>query len=74
MQSERLFNAKGLTQVNQRVNGIQRDCEAVLQTVMSLCGDDDWLTARAVQVCNELKRLRAALNQSVRSGSIHRIK
>jgi hypothetical protein len=63
-----------LSRLNQSLSRLALDCEEMLEMVLSVCDSEHQLTKRAVDVCNQLRRMRGDLDRSVSQAAIHRIK
>ena len=61
-----------VSEITGRLDRLQQDCEALLESVRVNYGAEDERTARAQELCNDLQRLRLALSRG-NSKSIHRV-
>lgn len=60
MQGSELRQVEAL---QRELDELKQHCEAMLQSVQSLYGPEDHRTLRAQELCNDLERLRWALNR-----------
>ena len=51
--------------LKERLDRLQEYCDAMLESVRSLHGGEDERTVRAQELCNDLQRLRWALDRGV---------
>lgn len=63
-----------LSRLNQSLSRLQVDCEEMLEIILSVCEAEHRLTKRAVDVCQQLRRMRGELDRSVSEAAIHRVK
>jgi hypothetical protein len=63
--------AEEASNLTERLDYLQEHCEAMVESVRLLYGTEDERTLRAQELCNDLQRLRWALNRGHSKG-IHR--